>query len=191
MQRNRKDDHLWQTSDPTTVFSSPVMDVLSSRVVCRRNGATRNYYRLGFTPWVNIVAITPEQQFVCIEQYRFGSGQIEMEIPGGAVEPGEDPLAAGLRELEEETGFTGDNARLIGQVCPNPAIQDNLCYTVLVENAKQTAAPRPDEMEDIEVTTLSKEELSGRIVDGTINHGLVLNALMFYWMTKSELFCDK
>lgn len=161
------------------------MDVLASEVICKRSGVSRNFYRLGLTPWVNIVAITPEEHIVCIRQYRFGSGQIELEIPGGAVEKGENPLDAGVRELQEETGYTGENARIIGKVCPNPAIQDNLCYTVLVENAQKTGNQRPDDMEDIEVFTLSQVELAQHIQDGSINHGLVLNAIMFYNLVKT------
>jgi 8-oxo-dGTP pyrophosphatase MutT (NUDIX family) len=66
-----------------------------------------DFYRLDFSTWVNIVAVTKKQEIVFIQQYRFGSGQIEVEIPGGAVEPGEDPLGAGIRELLEETGYSG------------------------------------------------------------------------------------
>jgi len=186
MSTKRKDDELWQVTPPETILSTPVMNVLTSQVVCKRSDQKRFFYRLEFSPWVNIVAVTKSKQIVCIRQYRFGSGRLEVEIPGGAVEPGEDPLDAGVRELLEETGYSGENARIIGKVCPNPAIQDNYCYTVLVENAIQTSEPRPDDMEDIEVFTVGQTDLLQQIKDGFIEHGLVLNALMFYAMTKPE-----
>lgn len=179
----RKDDTLWQVTPAKKILTTPVMNVLTSQVVCKRSDTSRDFYRLDFSPWVNIIATTPTKDIVCIRQYRFGSGRIELEIPGGAVEPGEDPLDAGVRELLEETGYSGDNARIIGQVCPNPAIQDNVCYTVLVENAKKTSPPRLDDMEDIEVFTLNRDELLQLTKNGTLEHGLVLNALMFYDMT--------
>lgn len=182
----RKDDELWQVTPAKTILTTPVMKVLTSQVVCKRSAARRDFYRLDFSPWVNIVATTPAQEIVCIRQYRYGSGQIEVEIPGGAVEPGEDPVDAGVRELLEETGYTGDKATIIGKVCPNPAIQDNYCYTILVENAKPTSSPRLDDMEDIEVFTLTRKELLQLTRTGAIEHGLVLNALMFYDMTVEE-----
>jgi len=51
-----------------------------------------------------------------------------LEVPGGVIESGEDLVAAGVRELAEETGFAGGTARLLGSVHPNPAIQDNRCH---------------------------------------------------------------
>jgi len=188
MQTKRKDDELWKVTNPRTVLSTPVMNVLTSEVVCKRNGKTKDFHRLDFSSWVNIVAVTTEQEIVFIRQYRFGSGQLEVEIPGGAVEKGEDPLVGGLRELLEETGYSGENGKIIGKVCPNPAIQDNFCYTVLVENVRKTTEPQLDDMEDIEVFTIKCEELPDLMRNGSIQHGLVLNALTFYAMSIPDFF---
>lgn len=185
MPKNRKDDALWNVTAPRTVFSTPVMNVLTSQVVCKRSGKSRDFYRLDFSSWVNIVAVTNTQEMIFIRQYRFGTGQMETEIPGGAVEEGEDPMEAGLRELLEETGYSGENGRIIGRVCPNPALQDNFCYTVLVENARKTAEPQLDDMEDIDVFTVQLKDLPALIGNGSIEHGLVLNALTFYTMMAS------
>ncbi len=173
-----------QVSALRTLITTPVMKLMASRVHSDRTGIEKDFFKLDFPRWVNIVACTEKKEIVLIRQYRFGSDRIELEIPGGAVDEGELPLEAGLRELLEETGYTGDNARIIGKVCPNPAIQDNFCYTVLVENVRKVAEPTLDEMEDIEVLTLSEDETFALIHDGTINHGLVLNGLMFYAITK-------
>ena len=188
MHSKRKDDELWKVTNPRIIFSTPVMNVLTSEVVCKRNGKEKDFYRLDFSSWVNIVAVTKNQEIVFIRQYRFGSGQLEIEIPGGAVEKGEDPLVGGLRELLEETGYSGENARIIGKVCPNPAIQDNFCYTVLVENVTKTAEPHLDDMEDIEVFTIKCDELPELMRNGSIQHGLVLNALTFYAMSIPDFF---
>ena len=83
--------------------------------------------------WVNVVAVTPEGKIVLVRQFRFGSNALSLEVPGGVMEEGEDPIAAGVRELSEETGYGGGKARLLGSVHPNPAIQDNRCHFVLVE----------------------------------------------------------
>ena len=65
--------------------------------------------------WVNVVAVTPEGKIVLVRQFRFGSNSLWLEVPGGVMEKGEDPITAGVRELSEETGYGGGKASLIGQ----------------------------------------------------------------------------
>ncbi|WP_092218760.1 NUDIX hydrolase [Desulforhopalus singaporensis] len=173
----------WRESQPQALIQTSVGNLLTSRVTCSRSGKEKNFYRFDFPAWVNIVALTPEQKILMIRQYRFGSGKMEWEIPGGAVEDGEQPLAAGLRELLEETGYEGENGRIIGSVCPNPALQNNSCYTVLVENVQRISPQNLDEMEDISVEPMAIDEVMNMVKQGTLTHGLVLNGLLFYFMT--------
>lgn len=170
----------WQIDPPRTLFTTPIMEVVASRVCCQRTGQSQDFYKFAFPSWVNVVATTATGDLVLIRQYRFGTDRVELEIPGGAVNDGEDPLAAGLRELLEETGYTGENSRIIGKVCPNPAIQGNFCYTVLVENARQIAQPQQDDLEDIDILILPRAEVDALVTGGEISHGLVLNGLMFF-----------
>ncbi|GAB6192205.1 NUDIX hydrolase [Desulfocastanea catecholica] len=177
---NGSDDFQCQASASQTLITTPVMTLTSGRVHCRRTDIEKDFFRLEFPPWVNIIARTEKKELVLIRQYRYGTDRIELEIPGGAVNCGEPPLAAGLRELLEETGYAGENGRIIGKVSPNPAIQNNFCHTVLVENVQRVSRPALDEMEDIDVMLVPEDEAFARIADGSITHGLVLNALMFY-----------
>lgn len=173
-------------STPRTLATTPVLNLISNRVRSEKSGREKDFFKLQCPSWVNIVALTAKKEIILIRQYRFGSDRVELEIPGGAVEEGEPPLEAGLRELLEETGYAGENARIIGKVCPNPAIQDNFCYTVLVEKVQKVAEPALDEMEDIEVLTLPEEEIFTMVRDGSISHGLVLNGLLFYAMASQK-----
>lgn len=183
-----QDDHSFsQLSSPKKIFSSPVLDLITSRVHCQRSGKQRDFYKLEFGSWVNIIACTNDNDILLIRQYRYGSGQVELEIPGGAVNDQEPPLQAGLRELLEETGYQGENGRIIGRVCPNPAIQGNFCYTVLVENVQKVHDPEFDDMEDISVLAVKEKEVFKLVQEGILNHGLVLNGLMFYAMHKQKM----
>lgn len=177
--KNNQDDDL-AISDEQILLHTRVGNVESATVENLRTGREARFYRFSFNDWVNIIALTNDLQIIMIRQFRFGSQQVELEIPGGAIEKGELPLAAGLRELLEETGYAGKNGRIIGKVNPNPALQDNWCYTVLVEGVERVAEQQMDEMEDIEVITTPFSEIATLISEGHITHGLVLNALMFY-----------
>ncbi len=186
--KNRSNASLCRISAHRTLVTTPVMNLVAGSVHSRRTGIEKEFFKLEFPPWVNIVACTPENEIILIRQYRFGTDRLELEIPGGAVNAGEPPLDAGLRELLEETGYAGEDGSIIGKVCPNPALQDNFCYTVLVENAEKVAEPSLDEMEDIEVWTVPEAELFSLVQNGSIQHGLVMNGLMFYAMARNKTF---
>lgn len=173
----------WEVYPDRVLVETPIMTVKVGPVVCTRSGRRREFYRFDCPDWVNIVAVTPVREIVLIRQFRYGSKRIEIEIPGGTIEFAEDPVAAGCRELLEETGYAGERARIIGRVCPNPAIQGNYCYTVLVEDARLVATPAMDEMEDIVTVPMAENEVRACVKEGKIEHGLVLNALMFYFST--------
>jgi ADP-ribose pyrophosphatase len=130
--------------------------------------------------WVNVIALTDDDQVVLIEQYRHGVGAVTLEIPGGTVDAGEDGVTAGLRELAEETGYTGDDVRMIGTVTPNPAILNNICTTLLVTGAKRTCETDLDAMEEIAVRLEPLERIPDLIREGKINHSLVLAAFHFF-----------
>ena len=69
---------------------------------------------------VHAIALTPDQQVVMVRQFRAGSRRDSLETPGGLLDPGEDPCAAGARELLEETGYAGDPPELLGCHLPDP-----------------------------------------------------------------------
>ncbi len=177
----------WKQVSFETVFRTPVFSMKKERSRCLRTGAENDFYYFECVDWVNVIALDKESRLIMIKQFRHGSNQYEIEIPGGAIDATDaNPVDAGIRELFEETGYVGKNARLIGQVCPNPALQGNLCYTVLIEEVEQKAAPDMEPTEDIETIPIPLKDVSDMIKSGIIRHGLVLNALHFFDLHKSK-----
>jgi len=143
-------------------------------------GTQREFVVIDAPDWVNVLALTPCGRLVMVNQFRYGMDDFSWEIPGGVIECGEDPVAAGLRELEEETGYVGNSARLLGSVNPNPAIMNNRCHLVLVENVVLTTELAWDPDEEIEVMSLPVDEVYAWAQSGRITHSLVLNALLLF-----------
>lgn len=170
-----------------TIASRPVGDfrifTLRSDVkVSPRTGRQHDFYVIHSVDWVNVIALTPDRQhIVMVEQFRHGSNTIELEVPGGMMDPHEqDPLGTGMRELREETGYEGTGARIIGNVFPNAAIMDNRCHTVLVENCECRHAIDLDHGEDLAVKLVRVEDLAGLVTQGKIRHAIAVAALFHF-----------
>ncbi|MSU70086.1 MAG: NUDIX hydrolase [Opitutaceae bacterium] len=170
----------WEKQGRRELASTRVLDLHSVRFRHPVRGTERDFVVVDAPDWVNVIALTPGGHLVLVRQFRYGIDAFSLEIPGGVVERGEDPLVAGVRELREETGYVGASARLLGQVQPNPAIQSNRCHLVLVEAAVRSAATAWDHDEEIAVSTAPVETVFGWARDGRITHALVLNALWLF-----------
>ncbi len=177
----------WEKGASRVLASTKVFDVQGVSYRHPVRGTGREFVVIDAPDWVNVIALTPDHQLVLVKQFRFGIDAFSWEIPGGVIERGEDPVAAGLRELQEETGFTGASAKLLGRVNPNPAIQNNTCHLVLVEGAVRTTAQEWDADEEIAVRTLPVDEVYAWAQAGQITHALVLNGLLLFAPCWAEL----
>jgi len=170
----------WEKLGETSRLQTRVFDVRGARYRHPLRSTEREFVVINAPDWVNVVALTPDSHLVLVRQFRYGIDEFSLEIPGGVMDEGEDPVTAGLRELREETGFSGAPAKLLGSVHPNPAIQANRCHFVFVEAAVKTHELDWDPDEEIQVTTLPVQEVLALAHSGGIVHGLVLNALMLF-----------
>ena len=167
----------WRVHSETSVLKTRVFEVKTHESSSQVHPeCTGSFSVLDCPNWVNVIALTPDEQVVLIRQFRHGSGEITIEIPGGMVDEGEAYVAAGLRELVEETGYVGESPELIGEVAPNPAIQNNRCGTLLIKNCRPTSQMSLDEHEEIEVFLAPLSDVLEMIRTGAINHALVLAA---------------
>src|SRR5215831_5352455 len=127
----------WKKIDSKSLGDFKIFQLRSDRSISPRTQQAHDFLVLDCVNWVNVIAVTSEQKLVMIEQYRHGSGTVELEIPGGMMDAHDSsPAATGVRELREETGYEGENPRLIGEIFPNPAIMSNQCFTIMVENCR-------------------------------------------------------
>lgn len=168
----------WPLLEREAVESFRVFSVTRDRRRSPLSGREVTFSVLHAPDWVNVVAIDRQQQLVLLRQYRAGTDSITLEIPGGAVDPGEAPLAAAQRELAEETGYTGGRWHELGCVTPNPAIQGNRTWTYLALDVEPGQA-NPQGAEELEMELVAASGIDELLTSGAIDHALVVAA--FHW----------
>ncbi len=171
----------WKLIHSKKIADHRIFRIFTDLKISPRTGRKHDFFVLHAPNWVNVIPITADNRIV-------GSNTVELEIPGGVMDPHEtDPIAAGLRELREETGYAGENARLIGKIHSNPAILNNLTFTVLVENCTLQHDISLDQGEDLITKLVPLDDIPQLIADGRIGHSLVVVAFMHYQLSKQGL----
>ena len=171
----------WKQISSKLLGDFRIFKLRSDLKISPRTGKEHDFFILDAVNWVNVVAVTPDQQLVMVEQYRHGSNTVELEIPGGLMDPHEtDPLATAVRELREETGYEGGQARLLGRVHSNPAFLNNVTYTVLIENCQLKHGVAFDSGEDLLTRLVPVADIPKLVADEKIGHSLVVVALYHF-----------
>jgi 8-oxo-dGTP pyrophosphatase MutT (NUDIX family) len=154
------------------------------RFKSRTSGRSHAFYVMDLADAVHVIALTPDRQLVMVRQFRAGSARDSLETPGGLLEPGEDALEAGPRELLEETGYAGDAPEFVGTAWSNPSIVTSRTTTIVVRNVRRVAEPRLDQYEEVVVELAPARAIPQMIQDGRIDHALVVCGLL--WWLRSE-----
>ena len=172
----------WQVVSSKKDQSYRVFSLRTDLAISPRTGKKHHFFILESSPWVNVIPLTPQKEVVLVRQYRHGTQNVTLEIPGGLVETSDSPEGAAKRELLEETGYGSEEIVSLGLVHPNPAIQNNACYTYLAKDVYPIGEQEQDDKEDIEVVLKPIAEIQGLIQKGVITHALVLAAFYRYFM---------
>ncbi len=117
----------WKILNSDVVTENKIFTLTKNNCLSPKDGKEYPFYMLDTLDWVNIIPITEDNEVIMIKQFRHGNEKITLEIPGGMTDKEDlSPQDAALRELAEETGYTGTEVIKLGECSSNHAIFNNL-----------------------------------------------------------------
>lgn len=160
---------VWKTLHSTAVIQTPWFTLRKEECELPNGDVIPDYYVMERSDVVGIVALTPKKEIVLNMQYKHGIGKVITEIPAGAVDAGEDPLAAARRELEEETGYIAKKMHHLSSMIISPTSQPDYFHLYLALDVEPTGKKLQDPQEEIINYTIPVDAIHSAIIDGTID----------------------
>ncbi|WP_037369244.1 NUDIX hydrolase [Sediminibacterium sp. C3] len=167
----------WVLLESKEVYKKKWLTVLEDRCQLPDGSVIDPYFTISVPDFCNIIMVTPNEEVVLVRQYRHAAGIVSLELPGGIIEPGEDPAFAAKREMEEETGFQTQEFEFLYKIHPNPPLEKNQAYFFLAKNVVPTGTVALDPFEDIELVFLQREAFMQKLLQHEFQHGIQLSAM--------------
>jgi len=125
-----------------------------------------------------IATLKPSNKLILVRQYRPPADAYVVEFPAGLTDVGETAETTAVRELYEETGYTGEITQMTEPVYNSPGLTSETVNIALIEvdeSENQNVTPHLDEGEDIETILVKCDELRAFVSD-SIKRGDVIDA---------------
>ena len=171
-----------KTIDSNVVYSGKVITVLKDNVEVS-DGHKSFREVVVHSGGVVIAAMKDENTILLVKQYRYPLKKVNIELPAGKLEIGENPDEACKRELEEETGYRAKYWKSLGYINTTPGICTEKLYLYLAKDI-EFVGEHPDEGEIIKCCEYKLSEVFNMIQTGEINDANTI-------CTLSRAFCKE
>lgn len=162
---NQTQIKLWKELNRTEVFKkySRQIDRVDFKMP---NGQTEDYYIVTQPPAAATVALTKNNMVVLVRQFRPGPKKTLLELPGGFIDPGEEPICAAKREFTEETGYIGDFEYVACSF--TDAYSTFIRHCCVAKNCVKIGEPQNSSTEQTQVTLMTIKEFRIHLQSGQL-----------------------
>lgn len=164
--------HPWKKLDSSLVVHDRWFHLTADRCQLPDGPVLDPFYVVHEKEWAHVFALDSRGHLLVVRQYRYAADVICLELPGGVVEPGEEPLQAARRELLEETGCASERWELVGSMHANPGRQTNRVHVFLAHDVVRIAPQRLDASERIECSLQPLPQVQAAIEGGEFSQAL-------------------
>lgn len=173
----------WKTLKSEYIVKRPWLTARRDVVQLPNGEINDEFYVLEYPDWVNVIAITPDDHFVFVRQYRYALDIDSIELCAGVIEPDETPEDGARRELLEETGYGGGEWQEFMTIGQNPSTCNNLTHCFIAKGVTRLQDQHLDRTEDIDVVLLTREQVLEMLNSDTLKQALMLAPLWRYFAT--------
>ena len=167
---NREQPHGWSVTSSEIVIETPHLRLRRDAIELPGGKRVGDYFVRESRGFTVVFALDPQQRVVLVRQYKHGIGQTLLELPAGAIDPGETPAHCALRELREETGYVCEPESLehMGSFVYDPTSSTTRYELYVARNVRATGVQDLDDTEEIAIEYATLEEIRRFVQDGTI-----------------------
>jgi ADP-ribose pyrophosphatase len=159
----------WKTKTRETVLDDHPWLTVEHHTVELPDGQQIPNWPWIMTPeYINVVAVTEDDYFLCFRQVKYGIEGTTLGIVGGYINEGEAPLTAAQRELLEETGYESDDWRSLGSYIVDPNRGVTTGHLFLARQARYVTPRDADDLEEQELLLLTRAEIETALEKGEI-----------------------
>jgi len=178
----------WEVLKNALIYEASPWIRLSVQQVRLPNGkVVDNFHRVKMPEYAVVVARTSDGRMIMERQYKHGVGKVSLMLPGGLIEPGEEPIAAARRELMEETGYSSDNWQSLGSFVANANYGCGKAHIFCAKNAILVQTPNSGDLEEMEIVLLSPEGSIDAVRSGEV---MALSAMAAIALATNPLFTE-
>jgi 8-oxo-dGTP pyrophosphatase MutT (NUDIX family) len=171
-----QDDGRWTVQSSEVLIRDAWMTLWADRCLTQERGVVEPYYVQECPDWVSVVAVDSDHRLVLTREYHHAAAIVELGLPGGACEPSDTtPLAAAVREFQEEIGYLAGMWENLGTTWANWNSQTNKVHFFLARGCTPTGTLMPDENEDIDVELMPLTDFHAGLLPQSYHR---LNALL-------------
>ncbi len=159
----------WRTLERRTLLSrKPWLEVGDEKVELPDGRVIDGYPWIRSRDYAVVVAITDDRRVLVLHGYRHGPRSMQLELPAGVIEEGEEPLAAARRELLEETGYVAGEWTALGAHVVHANYGVSTQHSFLARDLRKTAEPNTGDLEETEVALVAWTDVLAALDRGEI-----------------------
>jgi ADP-ribose pyrophosphatase len=158
----------WERLSSEKLMETPYFALRSDKLQLPDGAVKDPYYVIERPDAAIVFPLAESGEVVLVRQYRPAIGRVELGLPAGLVEEGEEPEKAARRELQEETGYSGGEWESLGAVASSPSLKDNWAHLYLARGVQRAGSQQPDDYERLEVVLVPVGEILAEVRAGNI-----------------------